>query len=215
MFFDGYNNNLKNFLNSIYDLNKSNSENWENFYSSIDMWKTKYLLDFDDFTLYGVSGWYWGLRYCKFNFCDEPDYISIISLICSKAEVHSKEIDFYKTPFFVNNNFLSLTERDLVAYSLTNLTKDIFFDELSNQYQESLENFEYYVKNREIVSANPLVIEKLTPEYPRFKEFFDGFRSNLQECSVLRINDLGEDVNVWYFIKEDEYIHIMLVQDCM
>lgn len=35
-------------------------------FSWIDTWKTKYMVSSDNFTLYGVSGWYLDLFQCKF-----------------------------------------------------------------------------------------------------------------------------------------------------
>lgn len=206
MILDNYNNILKKYMNLLYDSNISVSENWDNFFGRIDTWKTKYLINSDKFRLYGVSGWWWEIFYCKFIACDEADYIAIISLICWSIQFESCENTFYK-----NHSFLSLAENNFTVESLTNLTKDNFLDELSNMNQKSHKGFEDYVECYE--KTYPIIIEKLTSEYQRFMKFFDDFKSDFQGGSVFRINDLGEDEIALYFIKEGDYTHVILMED--
>lgn len=210
--FDNYNNILERFLNAFYDSNKSDLENWNNFFSNIDTWKTKYLVSTDKFTLNGVSGWYLDLYHYKFITDEATDYLPIISLICWSIEFDNGDYGFFKNQSFFDTLIREILCEENSLTSLTKLTKDSFLDELSDQYQKSYKRFEHYVNNKE-VSTNPKVIAKLTPEYPRFVEFLDAFKSDLQECRIFRINDLGEDENVWYFIKKDDYTHVMLLQD--
>lgn len=197
-----YNNALESFINLLYDSNKSEFENWDKFLSSIDAWKTNYLIDSNEFTLNGVSGWYWEFSHWKFVTCEETDYVPIILLICWL-------ISFDNDDYF-GYTMKMLAIEEFTIDSVSKLTKDSFLAELSNQYQKSLKRFEYYVKAK---SANPNVIEKLTAEYPRFINYFNNLKSALQGCGVFRINELEKDENTWYFLKEDNYIHIILIQD--
>lgn len=208
LLFEDYNNSLESFINSLCDSTKSDCDNWESFFKNIETWKKKYLIYSEEFTLYGVFGWYWEALHCKFNACEDDNYISIISLICWSINCDDSEYSFYK-----NKGFPTLTEFFFAADSLTELTKDSFLDEIFDQYQKSYKKFEYYVKDRG--KNNPKVVEELTVQYTRFKTHFNEFKRNLSNCSVLRINNLGMDENVWYFVKEDDYIQVILIQDFM
>lgn len=199
-----YNNILESFIKLLFGSPKSEFENWNKFLDSIDTWKTDYLISSDKFTLNGVSGWYWEASYWKFIACKEVEYVPIILLICWLISFDNEE--------FVAYTMKEITIEEVTLDSLTILTKDDFFDELTDQYQKSFKNFENYLKGE---NTNPIVIEKFTAEYPRFINYYNNLKNSLRECSVFRINGLENDENVWYFLKEDNYMHIILIQDFM
>ena len=206
---DNYNILLENFLTAFYDSGKSDSENWTKLFCSINTWKTKYMVSSDHYTLYGVFGWYLNLFYCKFIADEAKDYLPVLSFINWSMDFADGDYEFYKNQRFFDTLLCEVLPKE---NSLTEFTRNRFLEELSDQYQKSHKRFEHYV-NAKDVSTNPKVIEKLTPEYPRFMKFLDGLKRDLPECRIFRINDLGEDGNVWYFIEEKEYTHIILLQD--
>lgn len=208
MILENYNSIIDDFLKSFYDSNKSNLENWEHLFSNIDIWKTKYLIDSDVFRLHGAIGWYWEFFYCKFNVSESTDYISIMSLICWSISSYARKNGYYKNWSFINP---TLAKGNFTSNSITSITKDSFFDEVSDQYQKSHKRFEQYVEN--YAKVYPDIVEKLTAEYPRFLDFFNGFISDLQECNIIRINEMEEDEHVWYFIQGCDCIHLILIQD--
>ena len=208
MIFDTYNNRLEKFVHSFYDANQNDFENWERLFHSIEIWKTKYLADSRKFTLSGVTGWYWDFSYVKFIGIKDEDYIPMISFLCWYMDLDKEECDSYKNQKFLDS---LQTEILLEADSLTHLTTDCFLEELSDQYQRSCKRFETYVED--YGRANQKVVEELTPQYPRFLNFFQELKNDLQECKIVRINDWGQDENVWYFIEDVDDTHVIRIQD--
>ena len=206
LLFEDFNNGLESFINSLCDSTKSDYDNWESFFKNIEDWKKKYLVYSKKFRLNGVCGWYWEVLHCKFNACKNDNYIFIILLICWLIDCGDRGYSFYKKQVFP-----TLTEFYFILDYLIELTKDSFLEEILEQYQKSYKNFECYVNDHD--NNNPKVIEELTVQYPRFKTHFNEFKRELSDCSVLRTNNLGMDENVWYFVKTDDYIHVILVQD--
>ena len=199
---------IDDFLIKFYDSNKSDLQNWEHLFSCIEEWKTKYMITADTFTLHGIDGWWWDVFYCKFSKTKVKDYVSIMALICWSFATYARKNGYYRNWSFINP---TLAKNNFDINSMTKLSRDDFFNEKTEQYQNSYERFEGYIENYSEVY--PDVIDKLTVDYSRFTNFYSEFSSDINECSITRLNELHEDECAWYFIEEQDCIRIIYVED--
>lgn len=218
MLLTDFSSKLLNFLIETEQISSEcEAEKWDVLYQKFNIWREQYMIKSEEINLYGIDGWYMDLYISEF-FCP-PEmwkkfdiYIYIMTLVSWLKSFDNDDYKFYRNQNFEETlqshfNFEDYSEERLFTLSKKNLIK-----ELEERYTQSHDRFCYYKTER---NNNPVVVKKLEGQYPEFNDYIQYLKKTLKNCISIRINEFGNDENVWYFIKDKNKIYLILIEDFM
>lgn len=202
---------------------KEPSARWKLLWEKINLWKKEYLLWKDSlYYICGVTSIYDLLMcFCRLRLPEpEPEdwieYLYHMSLV-AVGEYEEEEDFIHKIKFYEEQDSIHKIKYDgfdpfginwyFVESGYEVLTLKEWISELENigrtsywRYQGYLDNVEY----REIMEKN----------YPKYKEDLDYLKKNVSgDCTVVRVNKLEDDQEVWYIAKTEDSLYIIIMYD--
>lgn len=212
IFVDEFGKKISNFLLDKEQISGSDLEKWEALFQKIAAWKDQYLVKSEEITLYGVDGWYMDSVIEEFSYAGDSgqnleEYLYRLMLIDWTIDFESGDFGFYKNMDFDVDFDVDF---HLSREQCVRLKKEELIEELREQYQKSSRRFLLYQKDK---GRNLKVVEKLKPQYPIYLRYIQWFQRNLGDCDVVRVNEFGHDITVWYFIKDKAKIYLISVRD--
>lgn len=212
IFVDDLSKKISTFLLDKEQISGSDLEKWEALFQKIAAWKEQYLIKSEKITLYGVDGWYMDSVIEEFRYAGDSgqnleEYLYRLVLIDWTIDFDSGDFGFYKNMDFGMDFDVDF---HLNMEQCVTLKKEELIEELREQYQKSSRRFLFYEKDK---GRNPKVVEKLKPQYPIYLGYIHWFEHNLGDCDVVRVNEFGDDITVWYFIRDKAKIYLISVRD--
>jgi len=204
---------------------KEPSARWKLLWEKINLWKKEYLLWKDSlYYICGVTSIYDLLMcFCRLRL-PEPapedwiEYLYHMSLV-AVGEYEGEEDFIHKIKSYEEEGFIRERKDKysgfepfgiywyFVESGYEVMTSKEWISELENIGRASYERYQGYLDNVEYRK----IMEK---NYPKYKEDLDYLKKNVpDDCTVVRVNKLEDDQEVWYIAKTEDSLYIIIMYD--
>lgn len=193
---------------------EDDSHRWNGLYDKCEQWRNECLLWEDGTFVCGVNGWNAFIKVCKLHLPKEPlDWTSFLCRMTAMVIVSGmdkKERESLAANGNESHNFLFRLSQDYYVESgYESLTGTQWLEEIAELFRKSKEKYNAYPGN------NPEYHKAMAENYPKLERILNYLKQNARDCEVVRMNEQGDDVTVWYFAKASDCFYLMYLSDCM
>ncbi len=189
-------------------------QRWTVLFDKCERLRQEFLLWEDGTFVGGVNGWNAFIRVCRLHLPKEPTdwaaYLYRMTTMVIISDMDDKERKSLVEDGKDSQNFLfRLSQEYYVESGYETLTREQWLNEIDELLKMSKKKYLAFPGN------NLEYHKAMEANYPKFECILNYLNQNVEDCEVVRMNKLGEDVTVWYFVKSLYCVYLMYLSDCM
>lgn len=210
-------------MNYINFLKKETGEEklklfWEKLYKCSVVWEKKYHINYRTYQLYGVKGFdmFWFID--EFVFEDIKDITQYLYQLFFLSHFEGKSTK-EQIKFLEDDNincdwsdiYMGNDVWDEQKPSVTQINEMQFFNEITEYIEKSLKRFK--IRNERY--KNDEYEKRIALQYLEIKKYFHFLKGVRGEKKFIRINELGNDVTVRYFMENQKKMYTIRIDEFM
>lgn len=191
---------------------------WKELYKCSVVWEEKYHINYRTYQLYGVNGFdmFWFID--EFVFCDIKDLTQYLYILFFLSHLEGKSTK-EQIKILEDNNvncdwtdiYMGNDVWDEQKPSTIQINGIQFFNEITEYIEKSLKRFK--IRNEKY--KNDEYGKRIALQYVELKEYIYYLKELKDKMKIIKINELGNDVSVRYFIENQKKMYSIRVDEFM
>ncbi len=192
---------------------KNNGEKWRILFEKCEEWEKEYLLWEEKTYIDGIGGFYSDIHICKFRIPTDMDnlkehiYRMLLLFVVNEMEKSEKKQlvanqDIYYNLFFISEIFD-------IEPNICVITQVQWLDEIKEYINMA------YNRYKKSLHLNKKFYMDMAQNYQKCEIILKSLRENVDKCEIIRIGNLYTNEDIWYFVKEEDYLYLLSIRDIM